>query len=234
MPSEGGSCSISWCDRPRKGKSFCNAHYQRSLIGSDMNKPFQRYASKGKKCSLPDCNNPHSARGYCNKHYSTSRSGVQRGTQIAPAKGMVPCEVEGCVNWVAPNSLSMCQTHRIRKKRGASLSTPVQKRVGPGNWSKWHKDSHGYMIRYRYYPDKSRDRQVQHRVVMEEKVGRPLLKHENVHHVNGVRDDNRPENLELWSTSQPYGQRVEDKIVWAVKILKENGILPSDFATSRQ
>ena len=45
---------------------------------------------------------------------------------------------------------------------------------------------------------------------MEEKLGRKLVKGESVHHINGVRDDNRPENLELWITFQPYGQRASD------------------------
>ena len=62
-----------------------------------------------------------------------------------------------------------------------------------------------------------------HRVIMEKHLGRPLLDHENVHHKNGVRDDNRIENLELWTTSQPYGQRVEDKIAWALELLADYG-----------
>ena len=72
------------------------------------------------------------------------------------------------------------------------------------------------------HPDGGRgykERQYQHRVVMEEMLGRPLLPEENVHHKNGDRKDNRPENLELWSTSQPPGQRVEDKVMWAKEIL---------------
>ena len=54
---------------------------------------------------------------------------------------------------------------------------------------------------------------------MEQLLGRDLLGHEEVHHINGVRDDNRVENLELWSHSQPAGQRVEDKVAWAIEML---------------
>ena len=59
----------------------------------------------------------------------------------------------------------------------------------------------------------------EHRYVMEQMIGRQLTRKETVHHKNGVRTDNRPENLELWASSQPAGQRVEDLVAWAHEII---------------
>jgi hypothetical protein len=60
---------------------------------------------------------------------------------------------------------------------------------------------------------------LEHRMVMSDKLGRPLRPGENVHHLNGNRRDNRPENLELWVVRQPRGQRQRDLLADARGVL---------------
>jgi hypothetical protein len=77
----------------------------------------------------------------------------------------------------------------------------------------------------------------EHILVAEELLGMYLIDGETVHHRNGVRDDNRPENLELWTTPQPSGIRVSDAIEWARAILERYesvGAPPTALSISRE
>ena len=89
------------------------------------------------------------------------------------------------------------------------------------------KDRHGYIwIQDTTHPNSNKGGRVaEHVVVMGESLGRPLLNNEEVHHINGIKDDNRISNLELWTRSHPAGIRACDAVAWAKEIIETyNGI----------
>ncbi|MBI4091920.1 MAG: HNH endonuclease [Candidatus Levybacteria bacterium] len=84
----------------------------------------------------------------------------------------------------------------------------------------------GYVyIREREHPRaiKNNGLVFEHILIMEKRLGRYLLPNENVHHKNGIKKDNRNENLELWVKGQPNGARARDLIVYAKQILELYG-----------
>jgi hypothetical protein len=83
------------------------------------------------------------------------------------------------------------------------------------NWKGGYVNKKGYR-----WLGIGRTRILEHRYVMEQHIGRKLLPSENVHHKNGIKTDNRIENLELWVVFQPSGQRIDDAVIWAKEILK--------------
>jgi hypothetical protein len=103
----------------------------------------------------------------------------------------------------------VCCSRTCARKRDAQVG-------GPRNW-KGGRNRHvsGYIkVKAGGHPAADRDGYVmEHRLVMEQALGRRLLPSERVHHKNGNRADNRPENLELWAIlgrKDPAGQRLED------------------------
>lgn len=168
------------------------------------------------RCTLEGCDNPVRARGFCNGHYQQAR----RNGELAPLrhrnKGTV-CSAPECE--AGATSKGMCQSHYSQHWRGQQVG-PVRKQRARGEG---HINSSGYRMISTpkdALSSMSNNKIMEHRYVMEKTLGRPLLPGENVHHINGVRDDNRPENLELWVTSQPAGQRPEDLVEWAKEILR--------------
>jgi hypothetical protein len=115
------------------------------------------------------------------------------------------CELCGDVFWARRKTASFCTRSCARKKLVGPLNPNWRGGRVPANYGYMRVYSGpGGTINGRYMAE--------HRAVMEKVIGRRLEKFENVHHKNGIRDDNRPENLELWATAQCRGQRVSDLV----------------------
>jgi hypothetical protein len=111
----------------------------------------------------------------------------------------------------------LCTGHYSRQHEGRNLEGSIRI-IGSG-----HINREGYrFVVARGHPNAKGKQALiaEHRLVMSQMLGRPLIKGETVHHLNGNRLDNRPENLELWIVQQPNGQRVQDVVEWAKEILR--------------
>ncbi len=116
----------------------------------------------------------------------------------------------------------MCSCGNPKQAKSATCATcRTDAGEANGNW-KGGRARHkaGYVIlRAPGHPRAGRSPYVfKHILVAERLLGRYLVDGESVHHINGVRDDNRPENLELWTRPQPAGIRVSDANNWARSI----------------
>lgn len=169
----------------------------------------------------------HPNQKYCSLSCSNyAKSRMDRGLDVKrPVMSVLNCIV--CLRSYTqnhPNHKKYCSLRcknlgNGRKRKGQKIDAPLKHIKGSG-----YITSQGYKIISRKHPNASKRGQIlEHVLIMSEHLKRPLFKHETVHHKNGIRDDNRIENLELMSFSHPFGQRVEDKIDWCKEFLEQYG-----------
>jgi HNH endonuclease len=177
-----------------------------------------------KMCPVSSCDRPAQSLGWCQKHYYRWKT---YGDPLITLYNMdgehIACSVEGCQTAVVhtarrPNRPEwgrkpLCPKHYYRAKRGEPLVRDRER--GDGTY----KEGYVYFVRRDHPAARKSGYIAEHRLVMESLLGRYLLPEETVHHKNGIRDDNRPENLELWNSSHPPGQRATDKLAWARRIV---------------
>lgn len=103
-----------------------------------------------------------------------------------------------CINCGASFTRDSCvQLSDFKEKKICTRKCYTDHNVGERHvaWKNGIKRSHSGYLR-----DSKTDRYI-HRIVVEKKIGRRLKTSEHVHHINGIKDDNRIENLEVHSNS---------------------------------
>lgn len=224
-------CVADGCQEKGMSRGLCSAHYAQMRRNGEL-KPLMR--KNGGKCFFEFCELVATRKGLCQGHYQQEKKGDGlRPLTLRKENRPRICSYPECGN--PHKSNGYCQGHYRLLREGKELRPLIVRTYRT-------KTSQGYiLVKDPTHPNARKNGYVaEHTKVISELLGRPLTEKENIHHRNGIRDDNTtdgplkadPEtgrlysgNLELWSTSQPAGQRVGDKVKWAREILELYGDL---------
>ena len=108
---------------------------------------------------------------------------------------MYGCSTGNIYSWMKSYQIdrrSLSEAVKLRR-RNSRFKNP--------DWEPTKAKREGYIVVYKPdHPNADKSGRIfEHRLVMSQIIGRPLESGEYVHHINGIRDDNRPKNLELIS-----------------------------------